>query len=258
MRNDQELIQRLLDHIDRGTTDMGEEDWLEPVENYRCPERFALEQRLMRHLPLPFCPLAALPEVGSYVSHVAGGTPIVAVRAENGAIRAFRNACRHRGKQVAVGSGSSRVFKCAYHGWTYRLDGRLEYIPDEHGFPNLDKSCHGLVPVQVDVRGGLVFITQEEPVSRAVLDTVPEVLPSQLALFAQSEAVMDMNWKLNMEATLEGYHIKHLHPKPSFPTATTISTSSKPAVRTRGWCFRSGASNGCVTWRPRRAKRIVC
>ena len=137
MLSDQQVIERIFQHIDNQTTDMGDEDWYEPVDNYHCMDRFRAEQRLMRHLPVPFCPVAALPEVGDYVSRVAAGTPIVAVRDESGAVRAFRNACRHRGKQVALGSGNTRVFKCTYHGWAYRLDGRLEYVPgEEEGFPN--------------------------------------------------------------------------------------------------------------------------
>ena len=34
MRNDAELLDHILAHIDNGTTDLGEDEWLEPVENY--------------------------------------------------------------------------------------------------------------------------------------------------------------------------------------------------------------------------------
>ena len=147
MRSEPQLIEHIFDLIDRKTTDLGEEDWLEPVDNYRSQQRFEAERRLMRHLPVAFCPTAALTEPGSYVARLAAGVPIVVVRGMDGEIRAFRNACRHRGMQLADGSGCAKIFRCTYHGWAYRLDGRLEYVPDEHGFPNLDKSTHGLVPV---------------------------------------------------------------------------------------------------------------
>ena len=39
MRNDAELLDHILSHIDEGTTDLGEEDWLEPVENYASQSR---------------------------------------------------------------------------------------------------------------------------------------------------------------------------------------------------------------------------
>ena len=95
--SDVEVIDRIFHHIDNKTTDLGDNDWQEPTSNYSCPDRFAREQALFKRLPLPFCPVAALPDVGSYVARLAAGVPIVAVRGEDGVIRAFRNACRHRG-----------------------------------------------------------------------------------------------------------------------------------------------------------------
>src|SRR5215470_17031301 len=100
--DDQSVAQRVLDHIANGTTDLGEEVWQEPVANYRSPERLQLEiERVMRCFPVPFCPSAALPEVGSHVAREAAGTPLVVVRGPDGTVRGFRNACRHRGMQVA-------------------------------------------------------------------------------------------------------------------------------------------------------------
>ena len=116
MRSDAELIDHILNHIDNGTTDFGDEVWYEPVENYSSQDRFDAERRLMRRLRIPFCPVAALPEPGSYVARVAAGVPLVVVRDLDNNIRAFRNACRHRGMQLAEGSGCTRIFRCTYHG----------------------------------------------------------------------------------------------------------------------------------------------
>ena len=179
MRNDAELLEHILDHIDNGTTDLGDDEWFEPVENYASQARFDAERRLMRRLPIPFCPVAALPEPGSYVARNSAGVPIVVVRDEQGTIRAFRNACRHRGMQLADGTGCTKIFRCNYHGWAYRLDGRLEYVPHEHGFPDLDKSSNGLLPVHsVDVQSGLVFVTQDEPVGLGALESLQDLLLS--------------------------------------------------------------------------------
>ena len=93
MRSDTQLIEHIFDLIDRNATDLGDEDWLEPVENYSSQERFDAEIRLMRRLPIAFCPVAALREPGSYVARMSAGVPIVAVRGFDGVIRAFRNAC---------------------------------------------------------------------------------------------------------------------------------------------------------------------
>ena len=218
MQNDAELLDHILSHIDNGTTDLGDEDWHEPVANYSSQARFDAERRLMRRLPVPFCPLAALPELGSYVARSSAGVPIVVVRDLDGTIRAFRNACRHRGMQLAEGTGCTKIFRCTYHGWAYRLDGRLEYVPHEHGFPDLDKDNSGLVPVYaVDIQGGLVFVTQDEPVGPGALESLPDLLTDDQVLFASNESVNDINWKLTAEATLEGYHIKPTHPETFYP-----------------------------------------
>lgn len=218
MQNDAELLDHILSHIDNGTTDLGDEDWHEPVANYSSQARFDAERRLMRRLPVPFCPLAALPELGSYVARSSAGVPIVVVRDLDGTIRAFRNACRHRGMQLAEGTGCTKIFRCTYHGWAYRLDGRLEYVPHEHGFPDLDKDNSGLVPVYaVDIQGGLVFVTQDEPVGPGALESLPDLLTDDQVLFDSNESVNDINWKLTAEATLEGYHIKPTHPETFYP-----------------------------------------
>jgi phenylpropionate dioxygenase-like ring-hydroxylating dioxygenase large terminal subunit len=218
VQNDAELLDHILSHIDNGTTDLGDEDWHEPVANYSSQARFNAERRLMRRLPVPFCPLAALPELGSYVARSSAGVPIVVVRDLDGTIRAFRNACRHRGMQLAEGTGCTKIFRCTYHGWAYRLDGRLEYVPHEHGFPDLDKDNSGLVPVYaVDIQGGLVFVTQDEPVGPGALESLPDLLTDDQVLFDSNESVNDINWKLTAEATLEGYHIKPTHPETFYP-----------------------------------------
>ena len=40
MRSDAELLDHILNHINNGTTDLGEEDWHEPVENYASQTRY--------------------------------------------------------------------------------------------------------------------------------------------------------------------------------------------------------------------------
>ncbi|MGI9324623.1 MAG: aromatic ring-hydroxylating oxygenase subunit alpha [Pseudomonadales bacterium] len=218
MRSDAQLIEHIFSLIDHNATDVGDEDWLEPVENYSSQERFEAEIRLMRRLPVAFCPLAALSKPGSYVARMSAGVPIVVIRGLDGEIRAFRNACRHRGMQLAEGSGCTKIFRCTYHGWAYRLDGRLEYVPDEYGFPNLDKSTNGLVPVHdVAAQGGLVFVTQDAPIGAGALESLPDLLAQDQVIFDSRETVNEVNWKLQAEGTLEGYHIKHAHPETFYP-----------------------------------------
>ena len=217
--DDRGVAQRVFAHIEAGTTDLSDEIWREPVANYCSEERLHAEIRVLRRAATPFCPSAALAEPGAFLAREAAGTPLVAVRGGDGVVRVFRNACRHRGMQIAAGSGCSRAFACRYHGWTYGLDGRLVHVPHEHGFPGLDRAQHGLVPVHaVEERQGLVFVTQD---AGGPVDTgqgaLPLILASGQRLFAQRENRVPANWKIFLEGFLEGYHIRTTHPQSFLP-----------------------------------------
>lgn len=217
--DDQSVAQRVLDHIANGTTDLGEQVWREPVANYRSPVRLEAEiGQVLRRTPTPFCPSAALPEAGSYIAREAAGVPIVVVRGTDGKVRAFRNACRHRGMQVANGAGCARAFVCRYHGWTYNLDGKLRHIPHEEGFPGFDKEAHPLVPVAASERFGLVFVTQDEPaLGDDSFGGLEKLIASDQRLFATAEREFQVNWKIFLESFIEGYHIKSTHPESFLP-----------------------------------------
>ncbi|MCI0389716.1 MAG: Rieske 2Fe-2S domain-containing protein [Acidobacteria bacterium] len=219
LSDDQSVVQRIFDHIDKRTTDRSDASWREPVENYRCRQRFAAEIELvLRRYPTPFCPSAALPETGSYVARDAAGTPILAVRGSNGQVRAFRNACRHRGTQLADGSGCQKAFVCPFHGWAYGLDGRLLHVPHEDGFPGLDKTARGLAPVESKEMHGLVFVTQDEPsMSEPCLAELPELVAPSQQLFTTTEQDVAANWKIVVEGFLEGYHIRSTHRETFYP-----------------------------------------
>ncbi|MZR31621.1 aromatic ring-hydroxylating oxygenase subunit alpha [Sneathiella litorea] len=215
--NETEVIDRIFSHIDAKTTDVGDRVWREPVENYRSEERFNAEIELLRRLPVPFCPSAALPEKGSFIARTAALTPIVAVRGDDGVVRAFRNSCRHRGMAVANGTGCARAFVCPYHSWTYGLDGNLKHIPGQEGFPGIDMTEHGLVPVTAEERGGIVFVTQDAPISNGALDALPEIIDPRQDMFDHGEYTDETNWKLMAETSMEGYHIKSLHNRTFYP-----------------------------------------
>ena len=177
--SDSQVVDRVLAHIDNKTTDMGHETWREPVANYRSERRFAAELDMLRRLTIPYCPSVALPDVGSFVARNVAGTPIVVIRGDDGEVRAFRNACRHRGMRLVEGNGCARALTCGYHGWSYRLDGRLQHIPHGQGFPDVDKSMHGLVPVGVVERSGLIYVNQSAQSTEfdAALAGMPGPLP---------------------------------------------------------------------------------
>lgn len=215
--NDTEVIDRIFAHLDAKTTDVGERVWREPVESYRSVERFNAEIEMLRRLPVPFCPSTALPEKGSFVARTAALTPIVVVRGDDNVVRAFRNSCRHRGMAVANGTGCARAFVCPYHSWTYGLEGNLKHIPGKEGFPGVDMAEHGLVPVKAEERGGIVFVTQDAPISDGALDALPDILDPRQDMFDHGEYEDETNWKLMAETSMEGYHIKSLHNRTFYP-----------------------------------------
>jgi len=172
--SDVDVIDHIFKHIDDGTTDLGETQWHEPVSSYYEQARFEREIALLRQRPVVFCPSSAIPDAGSYVARNAAGTPLLVARGQDKKVRAFINACRHRGMQVAAGQGCSRAFSCPYHGWTYNLDGTLKGLPGKAAFPDVDMAASGLVEVSAAEKGGLVYVMQQGDITDAMLEGAPD------------------------------------------------------------------------------------
>jgi phenylpropionate dioxygenase-like ring-hydroxylating dioxygenase large terminal subunit len=219
LATDREIVERVLEHIANDTTDVSAGGWREPVADYLSPTRLEAERdRVLRRHPVPLCPSAALPDPGSFLARDAASTPLVAVRGGDGRVRAFRNVCRHRGAAVVTGTGCQKALICPYHGWTYRLDGRLRHVPDRYGFPDLDTERHGLVPVVAEERHGLVFVTQDGSarIDQAI-DALAGVITPEHRFLAASEREEPTNWKILAETFLEGYHLRSLHRDTFYP-----------------------------------------
>ncbi len=212
-----DIIDRVFDHIDNGTTDLGTVQWHEPVEHYTSQSRYEKEIALLRQRPVVFCPSAAIPDAGSFISRTAAGTPLLVVRDNDLTVRAFINACRHRGMKVASGVGCTRTFSCPYHGWTYNLDGSLRGVPGEAAFPDLDSETSGLKEVFAVEKGGLIYVQQEGEPRLETLETALDFFEPSQSFFYQSDTIDEANWKLLTETLLEGYHIKSLHRESFYP-----------------------------------------
>ena len=215
--NDQEVIERIFSHIDKSTTDLGDTVWREPVDHYQSQQRFDAEIALLKRLPVPYCPSVALPEKGSFIARKAAGTPLVVVRGVDDRVRAFINACRHRGMQVANGSGCARSFVCPYHAWTYNLEGTLKKIPGQEGFPDVNPAEHGLVEVSAMEQGGIVYVMQDGQITPEMLENSLDYFTPEQEMFDQGNLTDEANWKLLTETLMEGYHIKSLHKDTFYP-----------------------------------------
>ncbi|HMQ24844.1 MAG TPA: aromatic ring-hydroxylating dioxygenase subunit alpha [Acidimicrobiales bacterium] len=159
------------------------------------------------------------PEPGAYRQFTRSGAPIVVVRGEDGGLRAFYNACRHRGAPVTRDEcGTARRLTCQYHSWSYGTDGVLKAVPDARSFAGLDVDALGLVPVRCEVSDGWVFVNESlEGPSLAeflgpVADQMRDLDGPAMRLVGTQVHHLACNWKLMVDAFLEVYHVRTVHP----------------------------------------------
>ncbi|HXY01564.1 MAG TPA: SRPBCC family protein [Candidatus Limnocylindrales bacterium] len=146
------------------------------------------------------------------------GEPVVVARDSSGKLRAFSNVCRHRAGPIAQGSGRKRVLNCAYHGWTYTLDGRLIGTPEIDGVEFFDRSTMGMFPLRCETWEQFIFVNFDPaaPPLSEFLGNIPELAGefsfSGLSLAERRDYIVNCNWKVYVDNYLEGYHIPIVHP----------------------------------------------
>src|SRR2546428_11374416 len=117
-------------------------------------------------------------EPGTYFTSTAGEIPVVVTRARDGELRAFLNVCRHRGFTVAQGDGRRETLQCAYHAWTYGLDGALRAAPRSEREPGFESHELSLVRLRLEAWGPLLFVNPdpEAPPLADVLGRLPQLV----------------------------------------------------------------------------------
>ena len=166
--------------------------------------------------------VSQLANSGDHVVGRIGNLPVLAVRGDDGEIRAFHNVCRHRAGPLAQCDGTgAKALRCRYHGWTYTLDGQLRSAPEMKDVPGFDVGDIHLPPLAVREWCGLVFIAMDEalaPAFDAFVDGIEARVGSdrRLDLYTGHHLVgydIDCNWKVYVDNYLEGYHLPHVHPE---------------------------------------------
>jgi phenylpropionate dioxygenase-like ring-hydroxylating dioxygenase large terminal subunit len=162
-----------------------------------------------------------VPEEGDYTVFEIGPEQIVVVRQADGGIKAFYNVCPHRGNRVCLNErGSVPRFTCAFHGWQFGCDGRLERITDQETFhPKLIAHRPGLTEVRCDSIGGLVFVNLDgqAPPLRQWIGLPPGYIENyeidRMHVVRHVRSEWRANWKTGVDAFYETYHLPHIHPQ---------------------------------------------
>jgi Rieske 2Fe-2S family protein len=162
-----------------------------------------------------------LAEPGDQRAVRVGREGILLVRGEEGQLRGFHNACRHRGHELLYPGEHrrERVVKCPYHAWVFGLDGALRAAPRFGDVPGFDKAAYPLVPAAVAEWHGWLFVN-------ATGDAVPfaewvgnleELVapwePERMFVGAEHDYVVRANWKTITENYHECYHCPSIHPE---------------------------------------------
>jgi len=161
-----------------------------------------------------------IPEVGDYYVYDIGRQSFIVTRVAKDEIRAYYNACLHRGTKLRASGteGNAREFQCSFHGWSWNLDGSNKRVVCDWDFPHLDRKKCTLPQARVERLGGFVFINMD-PQAPSLADYIgPEALAHIKAWKLEDRYIylhvvksFPANWKLALEAFLEAYHVIVTH-----------------------------------------------
>ncbi|MEO6093076.1 MAG: aromatic ring-hydroxylating dioxygenase subunit alpha [Novosphingobium sp.] len=198
-----------------------------PARRYFDPEFYQAElDHLWPHVWQMACRLEQIPEVGDWIEYSNVGKSVLVVNTNDG-IKAFHNACRHRGVPVAGGSGhghgncAAAGFVCPFHGWRFNMHGENTFIYGKHLFSEhqMDPADVNLVPCRVETAIGCAFINLDDdaPSLRDCIGPLMGRLDAHNTGDLRAEwcyaTVLPANWKVAMEAFMEGYHVMTTHPQ---------------------------------------------
>ena len=193
-----------------------------PAHWYTDPAIFALEKaRILQRFWQYVGYVEQVARPGDFFTSTLGDVPIVVLRDDEGAVRAFANVCRHRGSELVLDRcGSRKTIQCHYHGWTWNLNGSLRSAPRWNEQPAFSKDEFPLVPLKLETWGPMIFVNadpQAGPLSGMVGELQHIVAATGLDLGAlrfrlRREVEIKANWKVVVENFNECYHCAIAHP----------------------------------------------
>jgi Rieske 2Fe-2S family protein len=200
-----------------------------PGHCYTDPGVFGRERRMIFER-MWFCAVRAdeIAGPGAFQVVSIGDESVIIVRNKDEELRAFLNVCRHRGARICAEAEGQvrRNLRCAYHAWTYDLDGKLVAAPNLVTMPDVDRDAYGLIRVALREWLGYAWVcVAEEPPSfedTVIADVTarlgdPEAIngyrAEDLAVGRRITYDVKANWKLVIENFMECYHCATIHPE---------------------------------------------
>jgi carnitine monooxygenase subunit len=226
-----------------------------PTPRYYDQEFYDLEvEKVWPHVWQMACRLEQIPEVGDWIEYSNVGKSVIIVRTNDG-VKAFNNACRHRGVPFAGGMGTDcgklahgncakSGFVCPFHGWRWNMDGENTLVYGRHLFSErqIEDDDVNLVPCRVETAIGCAFINHDwdAPSLRDSIGPLLDRLEAHNASDLRAEwcfgTILPANWKIAMEAFMEGYHVMQTHPQLQVAAPTMYDSMYKnPSENTGGY-----------------------
>ncbi|MGW6460717.1 Rieske 2Fe-2S domain-containing protein [Streptomyces sp. NPDC055078] len=223
-----------------------------PAFIYNDREIFGLEkQRLFSRAWMFVGHESEVPEPGDYVVRRVLEDSFIIARGNDGGIRAMFNMCLHRGMQVCRAEmGNATHFRCPYHGWSYRNDGRIAGLPfhqeaygGEEGFR---RKGQALLPAPaLDTYNGLIFVSLDPDAPPLIeylgdfafyLDYYTRQSAGGIELRGPQRWRVKANWKIGAENFAgDMYHTPQTH-----TSVVEIGLFREPKAEKR--------KDGCTYW----------
>lgn len=198
-----------------------------PAHIYNDKELFALEKERLFGRAWTFVGHESeIPHDGDYVVRRVLDDSFIITRDSAGEVRALFNMCLHRGMQVCRAEmGNASNFRCPYHGWTYRNDGRLTGLPfhrEAYGGDEGFAKDQTLLPApNFASYNGLLFISLDpnaEPLEdflgdfKFYLDYYTKQSAGGVEVRGPQRWRIKANWKIGAENFAgDMYHTPHTH-----------------------------------------------
>jgi phenylpropionate dioxygenase-like ring-hydroxylating dioxygenase large terminal subunit len=196
---------------------LAEASTLPPIV-YTSPEWYNREvERIFRKGWLMIARQEELPNPGDYLRVDFAKEPLIVVRGEDGIVRTLSAACKHRGAELASGTGNCGTFICPYHGWTYSLSGELLGAPRMGNIRQFDRSAVRLPSVRTECWGGFICINFDDGAVglHECLGEFSERFASyrieEMKIVRKWTYRVNCNWKIWVENSREAYHIGTAH-----------------------------------------------